>query len=402
MNIAQFVGKLNEEKILLNKSEFEKELDSQYKTLVGDLKKAGETVESPNEGGSSSGVKELSKNLRQVYSMKSEPEDFLKSDGSLKNSYSPQFVKAWSNSIKEISDEVKDYTYFWFSGGLYNIHIKSTSLKNPCNWKKWSDVRSMNDLGDDDAIDFLENYLKGWVTFGMIRPQFRYDGIKKLISENAENKKLDLGNVYEMMEGSITNKNIPYIPYDILKGEIAKAFRVVCQKEEKDPDLGAAEFVALNNFLIMIANSVSFDGSKMVSSLKWILDNVLGESTLKRVAADSIGFIDTGILGSGEEDDDTGKMLGFKSSSITTFPVREIANKEMKKGSESDDSLPSLKYLSDLRTSKNDLKKALGNNCYYISKDIYPAIKSHVKRMNSTSFDDVPQSKPFKCIDSKM
>jgi hypothetical protein len=334
--------------------------------------------------------------------MKSEPEDFLKSDGSLKNSYSPQFVKAWSNSVNEIAPDVNEYTYFWFSGGLYNIHVKSTSLKTPCNWKKWSDVRSLRDLGDEDALDFLENYLKGWVTFGMIRPQFRYDGIKKLISDNAENKKLDLGNLYEMMEGSITNKNIPYIPYDILKGEISKAFRIVCQKEEKDPDLGAPDFVALNNFLIMIANSVSFDGNKMVSCLKWIFDNVLGESTLKRVASDSIGFSEGGIFDSDDENDDTGKMLGFKSSSITSFPVKELANREMKKGAEDENSLASLKYLSDLRTSKNDLKKALGNNCFYISRDIYPSIKAHVKRMNSTSFDDVPQNKPFKCVDSKL
>lgn len=394
VGIDSFINPLNEDKILLNKSEFEKELDSQYKTIVGDAK-SKEVVESPDGGGSSDGVKKLAKSLRQKYSLKIESEDFLKNDGSLKSSYSPQFIKAWSESIDKVGDEVNDYSYFYFSGGVYNINISSSSLKNPCNWKKWSDMRSLSDLGDEDAVDFLTNYLKGWVTFGMIRPQFRFDGIKKLINENSENDDLELANVYEMMEGSIINKGIPYIPYDNLKGEISKAFKIVTQKEEKSPDLGKEEFVAINNFLVMIANAVSFDGSKMISCIKWIHDNVLGESTAKRVAKDSIvSFV--------EDDRDSGRMLGYKSSSIIVDSADEIADRKIQVAPRTSDDLSGFNSLIDLNTSSSSIKKALGKNCYYIANDIYPSIKLHVKRMNATSFEDVPQNKPFKCMDSKL
>ena len=69
---------------------------------------------------------------------------------------------------------------------------------------------------------------------------------------------------------------------------IAKAFGLALQRGEKSPDLGKEEFVAINNFLIMIANAVSFDGSKFISCLKWIHDNILGEATAKRVKRDNI------------------------------------------------------------------------------------------------------------------
>lgn len=397
-SMNEYFQNINEEKILLNKSDFEKELQNQYKNIVGEIKGKGEITESPDSGGSGSGVKSLAKVLRQKYSLKVEPEDFLKSDGSLKNSYSPQFIKAWGKSIDEVGDDIDDYSYFFFGGGVYNINLSTTSLKNSCNWKKWTDARDMNDLGDEDAVDFVTNYLKGWKTFGLIRPSARYEGIKKLIRENSENEDLELSNVYEMMEGAIINKDVPYIPYDILKGEIAKAFRIAVQKEEKSPDLGISEFVAINNFFIMIANAISFDGSKFISCLKWVHDNIIGESTSKRVAKDSITFIDK--LSKSEEE--SGKFLGFNSSQIEVQKLEDITSKKISGDKKIPDDLAGFKALVDLSSSKSEIKEGLGKNIFYIATDIYPSIKIHVKRMNSTTFEDVPQEAPFKCIDSEL
>ena len=44
------------------------------------------------------------------------------------------------------------------------------------------------------------------------------------------------------------------------------------------------------------------------------------------------------------------------------------------------------------------VKEILGKNLYYIAADIYPSIATHIKRMNATSFDEIPQQSPFKCI----
>jgi hypothetical protein len=51
-----------------------------------------------------------------------------------------------------------------------------------------------------------------------------------------------------------------------------------------------------------------------------------------------------------------------------------------------------------MKGSDSGIKNVLGNNCYYIAADIYPSIATHVKRMNATSFDEIPQQSPFKCV----
>ena len=389
-------GKIYEGKIVINNADFEKELDSQYKNIGGSLPGKKETHESPKSGGSSSGVKTLAKNLRSAYNLKIEDEDFLKQDGSLRSVYSPQFIKAWNSTLEKIiaDKKVEEYSYFFFSGGVYNINLSSSSLKNPCNWNKWADARGIKTLGNDDATDFIENYLKGWKTFGMIRPGFRYDGIRSLLKENAQNDSLDLSSAYEMMDTSIKNKSIPFIDFDNLKGDISKAFGLALQKGEKNPDLGKEEFVAINNFLVMVANAITFDGSKFISCLKWIHDNLLGEATAKRIKRDQMFSVTN-------EDKDSGKMLGFDGSSIVSSTSKKIADKKLNKKSDVSEDLPGLKVLAETGQD-SQIKEALAKNCYYMGADIYPSIKIHLKRMNATNFEEVPQTSPFKCKEFKV
>ena len=398
MSISDFSNSLNEGKIVINNSEFEKELGTQYKNVAAlspaDGKK-GETHESPSHGGSSSGVKTLAKSLREVYNLKVEDEDFLKQDGSLKSSYSPQFIKAWNSTLDGIkkNSAKSDYSYFFFSGGIYNVNMASSSLKNPCNWNKWADVRSIKTLDESDSADFIENYLKSWKTFGMIRPDNRYAGIKSLLRSNAENNELDLAGAYERMSSSIKYETKPFIAYADLKGDVAKAFNQALQKNEKSPDLGIEEFVAINNFLVMVANAVSFDGSKFISCVKWIHDNVLGEATAKRISDDKYF-----TFSMNDTNKDSGKLLGFdKSNIIISDPDKICGRKFDKSGSVPDDLSGFKPIISEGKSGSADVRKALGINCYYIAVDIYPSIKTHVKRMNATNFEQVPQFKPFKC-----
>jgi hypothetical protein len=388
---------LFEGKIQINQSEFESELDKKYKEIksISVDRAKGEDVS--HKPGSASGVGKLAKKLRSMYSIKVEEEDFVKEDGSLKSSYSTQFIKDWNSALDKIeSEDPKTYGYFFTDGGVYDINLASTSLKNPCNWVKWTDYRKIKTLNTEDAVDYLTSYLKGWTTFGMIRPGYRYDGIKSLVKSNSENDSLDLAGPYEMMESVIKNKEVPYIDYETLKGDVAKAFKIVLQKEEKSPDLGKEEFVALNNFLIMIGNCISFDGDKFISCAKWIDENIIGESAAKRISKDL-------IIGIDRDTSDTGPLLGYESSKIISGKFNEISKKQTstKRGKKMSSALPSLGVLAGMKTGEGDamgIRDVLADTCYYIAADIYPSIESHLKRMNAKTFDQVPQASPNKCV----
>jgi hypothetical protein len=231
----------------------------------------------------------------------------------------------------------------------------------------------------------------------MVRPSFRYDGIKSLQKSNSDNDSLDLSGPYEMMEGSIRHKEIPFVDYNTLKGDISKAFNVILQKSEKSPDLGKEEFVALNNFLIMMGNCVTFNGEKFISCIKWIDDNIIGESTANRIVKDQI--LGVNLL----DDSDTGKLLGYESSKIIVGSFSEISKKNTanKRKKQMSDTLPGMNILANMKKQDGEargIKGLLADTCYYIAADIYPSIESHLKRMNAKTFDQIPQKAPNKCV----
>jgi hypothetical protein len=389
---------LFEGKIQINQSEFEVELAKKFdevKSMVVDRAKGEDVSHKP---GSASGVGKLAKKLRELYNIKVEEDNFVKSDGSLKSSYTTQFIKDWISALDKAEEgDPKEFGYFFTNGGIYNINQSYTSLKNACNWPEWTEFRKIKSLNDEDATDFLTNYLKGWTTFGMIRPAYRYEGLKTLSNENASNESLDLSGAYEMMGSSIKNGEVPFVSYEDLKGDIAKAFKMVLQKDEKSPDLGKEEFVAINNFLIMIGNCVSFDGDEFISCVKWLDENVIGESTAKRIAKDQILGINL------SDDSDSGPLLGYESSRIVVGSLREISKKETgtKRKRKMSPSLPGLVELAGMKTGEKKsetIKDVLSDTCYYIAADIYPSIQTHLRRMNAQRFDQVPQVSPNKCI----
>ena len=389
-SISELFSVVNESKISINNAEFEKELDVQYK--VHKAETPSEKSAGSSDSKSASGVKGLAKKLRSEYSIKVESDDFVKQDGSLKASYSTEFIKDWNLALDE-AKPTEEFSYFFAKGAVYNINLASSSLKTPCNWNKWTEARQIKTLGNEDATEFLRNYLNGWTTFGMIRPQWRYDGIKSLLKTNSNNDELDLSGPFEMMESSIKNKEIPFVDYDNLKGDIAKAFNIALQKSAKNPDLGKEEFVAINNFLVMLANCVTFDGSKFVSCIKWINDNILGASTAKRISKDS-------IFGLTEDDSDSGPLLTYEGSKIIVGEYDDIKKRKTTSKRQMSSTLDGIGILGNLKGSDGGIKNILGNNCYYIAADIYPSIATHVKRMNATSFDEIPQQSPFKCINT--
>ena len=389
LSFDDIISPMNENRIVIKNSEFAKELKIQYDIALEDSPK-----DYKNFDFKKGEVYQLSKSLRKSYKINIEDEDFLREDGDLKSSYSPEFISAWNKAISSIKDP-EDYSYFYFEGGLYSISSESSSLKSPSNWPKWKKDRRIEESDNEDLVDFLGNYLKGWKTFGMINPEYRYTKTRKLISENLEREELKYSEAYTKMKSSIRYKEIPYVDYDDLKTDIKEAFESIIHKNRKEMDLDREEFVGLNNFLVSIANSISFDGEKFISCFKWIHDNVLGGKTTKKIASEAFTSTE-------QTDKETGNLLSFDGNSLMILPYRNLLKKMDIKRVDKDcpDSLSSFRPIINLNSSDSPILKILSRNLGYITSTVYPSIENHLKRINLDSFNKYPNVIPFKCYDS--
>lgn len=384
------LSSLNEGKIVIKNSEFAKELAIQY---ANSLEEAPRDYK--NSDYQKGEVYSLSKSLRRAYKISIEDEDFIREDGDLKSSYSPEFISAWNKAVSSIKNH-EDYSYFYFNEGLYPISLETTSLKTPSNWPKWKKDRKIEEADNDDLVDYLGNYLKLWKTFGMINPEYRYTKTRKLISENLERDELKYSEAYIKIKRSIRFKEIPYVDYEDLKTDIKEAFESIIHKNRREMDLDREEFVGLNNFLVSIANCVTFDGDKFISCLKWIHDNVLGEKTCKRIASEAFTSTE-------QTDKETGNLLTFNGNSLMVLPYKNLLrNMDIKKiDKECPDSLSGFRCIINLSSSDSPIIKILSRNLGYITSVIYPSIQNHLNRINCNSFLKVPNFSPFKCFDAE-
>jgi hypothetical protein len=389
LSFDDIVSPINEGKIVIKNSEFAKELQIQYANALEDAPK-----DYKNADYKKGEVYQLSKSLRKAYKINVEDEDFIREDGDLKSSYSPEFISAWNKALSSIKDP-EDYSYFYFEEGLYSICSETTSLKTPSNWAKWKKDRKIEESDNEDLIDFLNNYLKGWKTFGMINTEYRYTKIRKLISENLEREELKYSEAYTKMKSSIRYKDVPYVDYEDLKTDIKEAFESIIHKNRREMDLDREEFVGLNNFIVSLSNSITFDGDKFVSCLKWIHDNVLGEKTSKKIASEAFTSTE-------QTDKETGNLLTFDGNSLMILPYKNLLRKMDIKKVDKDcpDSLSGFRSIINLNTSDSPIIKILARNLGYITSTLYPSLENHLKRMNTDSFSKVPNVIPFKCFDS--
>lgn len=380
---------INENRIVIKNSEFSKELETQYSIALEESPKREESATKKGD------ISSLAKKLRKLYKTNIEEEDFLREDGELKSYYNPEFISAWNKALSSIEDP-EDFSYFYYKEGLYNISSEYTSLKTPCNWPKWAKDRKIESPDNEDFVDFLNNYLKNWKTFGMINPELRYTKVRKLISQNLEEKELKNSSSYIKMKRSIKFKDVPYIEYDDLKEEIKEAFESITHKKKREMDLDKEEFVGINNFLVSICNTVTHDGEKFISSLKWIHDNVLGERTCKRIASEA-------FTSNEDTDKETGNLLTFDGNSLAILPYKNLLkNMDIKKTDlHCPEFISGFKPLIRLKSSNSPIIKILSRNLGYIASTIAPHIEDHVKRMNVKIFSRVPNKSPFKCFNSE-
>jgi hypothetical protein len=382
---------LLENKIVLDKETFTKDLkhftsDPDKKTNPSLTKNEQELYDADA----------LAKRLRSLYGLKLESDDFKREDGSFKSSYSGPFIKTWYDAVENVGDD-KAYQYFFWDGGVYALDSDLTSLKSPSNWKAWSSIRQLRSLSDDDCIDFMESYLKDWNTFGMTRVNFRSSAIKTLYKKNSE-LELDYPGIYEMIAPIVSKSDVPFIPYDFLTKKVAKAIEEIAEIGDSNPDLDASNMVVLNNILCMVANTVSFNGEKFISSIKWIYDNCLTPAVAKRISADSITV-------RSEDSESHGNMLCYDSQTIKVRSTKTIINEDiphLDQYKDMDDSLSGWQTISKLASSStSSIKSTLGETVYFIGSRVYPSVKIHVKRMNASQFTDVPQEDSSKCFKVK-
>jgi hypothetical protein len=230
----------------------------------------------------------------------------------------------------------------------------------------------------------------------MIKPESRYTNVRKLISENLEKEELKYTEAYTKMKSSIRFKDTPYVDFTDLKNDIKEAFESIIHKNRREMDLDREEFVGLNNFLVSIANSITFDGEKFIGCLKWIHDNVLGERTCKKIASEAFTSTE-------QTDKETGNLLTFDGSSLMILPYKNLLkNMDIKKmDKDCPDSFSGFKPLLSLSSSDSPILKILSRNLGYITSTVVPSIENHLKRMNANSFGKVPSVSPFKCFDTE-
>ena len=65
------------------------------------------------------------------------------------------------------------------------------------------------------------------------------------------------------------------------------------------------------------------------------------------------------------------------------------------------DSLSGFRSIINLNSSDSPILKILARNLGYITSTLYPSIETHLKRINSDSFNKIPNVSPFKCFDAE-
>ena len=306
---------------------------------------------------------ELAKLLRSKGFVKgAEEETFLREDGTLRASYSPEFMIAWTKTAED-SKENELPLYFWVNykgskiDGLYAAKRLASTAKKPCNWPKWKEI--IGDSDEEDVKDFSDWYSSYYSNFGGIDTEDLYN-LSKTVLNNNKNLNGENSKTYDRLYSYLGTKESKsrYIPSEGIEA-IKSSFRRGAQTEEKIQDLSESDFGLLANLVALVANTFTYDKKKekFVPTLQMILDEILTEEELRKLKSEE-------SLGSDDESEDIVIVLDKKQG------VRK-ANKQDKGSGES----------RNKNVFEQNLKRA---------KEVHlPSIEKHVSRMNAKTWDDL-------------
>lgn len=361
---SEFFGFVNEASIHIDADKLETELEKYAKDLSDPENSKGgrSALGRGDRSDNTDQAYELAKLLRSKGFVKgAEEELFLREDGSLRASYSPEFMIAWTKTAED-AKEGDLPLFFWvdYKGskidGLYASKRLMTNAKRPCNWPKWKEV--VGDVDEEDMKDFADWYSSYYSNFGGIDTDDLTSLAKSLFTHNREEED-ENSKTYDKLYSYFGTKGYKnhYLSSEGLEA-VKSAFSRGAQMEEKIQDLSESDFGLLANLVAFIATMFTYDKGedKFVPVLDVILDEVLTSEELEKLSSEE-------SIGSSESSGDLVAVLDKKG-------IRK-ANKQDKGSGES----------RNKKIFEENLKRAKGVHL--------PSVKKHVARMNAKTSDDL-------------
>lgn len=362
---SQFFGFINEASIHIDVDKLSSEVEKYAKELSEPEKSKG--------GRSALGYGDRSDNTDQAYELAKllrskgfvkgvEEETFLRDDGTLRASYSPEFMIAWTKTAEEAkSGDLPLYFWVDYKGskidGLYAAKRLMSTAKKPSNWSKWKEI--VGDTDEEDVKEFAEWYSSYYSNFGGIETEDLFNISKNLFSSNKESEE-ENSKTYDKLYPHFATKSSKsrYLSSEGLE-TLKSAFRRGAQTEEKIQDLSESDFGLLANLVALCSTFFTYDKKKekFVPVLQVILDDVLTEEELSKLKSEE-------SLGSSDESSDFVAVLDKKQG------IRK-ANKQDKGSGES----------RNKKVFEENLKRA---------KSVHlPTLEKHVSRMNAKTWEDL-------------
>lgn len=240
------------------------------------------------------------------FNKNAEGEDFLREDGTLKNSYPQSFVESWMEALEANREEKDKDSFFWVeepgeSGFLYAMKRIKGGHKKPYNWSGW--VKMSGEENESSREEFAKWYISYYGNFGGIKSGDRESVIKEFFEkieeyeEKSDDKKVGrfLGNLSQISglfgknfkSDSFENLKIGYVDkqtMDILVRIAKKAAQV----EDQTPDLGAEDFrtLALITSLCLGNIAYNFETDSWEHALDVLKDRALKDSIMDRISKD--------------------------------------------------------------------------------------------------------------------
>jgi hypothetical protein len=404
-----FSDSINEGKIIIKDTEFEEELNNQYKETSGEYLIKKEVVEKPEgeedeDNSDSKSVTKLVNNLVKIRKISATSDSFLRENGSFKQGYDLNFINAWNVSFEKIADNSKDYLFFYYDGGIYRIDSTKTSLKYPSNWNKYEKV----DETDDHAV-FLESYYDIFDRFGGIVQKEKSKCVDVLISANKQFKK-ENGNLenyfgkhktYDIIER--VNKKYGSFPFITVEDLLEIEKNIGDMFKNEGNDLFPSQKFLISNILAFVSNLVYYSNNdkKFKSALKYLVDRKFTKTRLEGLGDEKFGQ----YKNVPELDKVPCGLVLTSGNGISNYLVDDIKkNREsFNVGKFNEENFSGIKEFYDAsKGSKgDDGNKIIGVNLARACNIIYPLVKQHLDRINAKSFDDIPQIAPNKCINSE-
>ena len=364
--------------------DFDAELASAYKDSTGHdmtstVANSGDSKSSGGVSGTSiKRIDELAKKLREQGVKNVETSDFLKKDGSVKSTLPEKFVEKWTNAATSVD---KDFSYFFYDGGLYWIRSKKTSTATPCNWPKWkSAVDAASDV--DNSVNFIKNYTSYIGSFGGMNMNASLDAITKINSSN------DKGGRPKTI-GAI-NTLILYPQPFISKDNLEKIGKIV-DKFCDDDNWEWEDYTTFNNILVVLGNLITFDpgSDKFVSAFKWICDNS------KMSEKGPYLFKDTIYSGPNSNSDEQILTIEKKPGNfeVVAKSYDEIEDYPAKYVSEVPEDFKKIQNFVQITPKGGripSIKSVLCSNISFLTRTIYPALKIHLARINAAKGESLP------------